>query len=1086
MRHTMKTISSAFATGLLSLAITAAPAFAQNPYRIATVAGTPYDRSGNNGPATQASIAGLGAAFRDGYLYLADSFRIWRIDPSGTITTVVGLLSSTYPYTPVAGYAGDGGPGLGAGLRGPGALEFDSAGNLYISDSGDGCIRKVTARLIGGAPQPLDGTEIVNTFAGTCTQTSSVLNSPEGLAFDSGAGVRDQAFYVADPGNANVRKVDMLTGAITTVPGSFVSPSGVAVDTATGAVYVADAGSSATHTPGQIFRVDPSGTVTSIAAPPAVTTPIRVRFGNSGILYALDTGAGQVWQISNPGLTTQTIAAVAGVTFKTGQDIVPDGAGGLFVTDLGKGEVYFAAGQAEAGSVLGQSFSAGSVIVVAGPSSVPTFAGDGGPATQARLFSPNNMTLDADGNVYISDNGNSRIRMVNAATGTISTIAGTGVSGFAGVPGPAASASISPVGILYRPGSGLFFTNGSARVLDDNNGYLTVANGTSGIPSASSIAFDAGGNLYVGDTVSGSLWKVDASGNATKIATGVAPSKGIGVDPNGNLYIAKASTHQIQKVTPGGVVSIYAGTGVAGGAGDGGPAILAQLQAPGGFVCDSVGNLYFTDGSNHTVRKIDTTGIITTIGGTPGVGGYSGDGGPALGSQLEGGNLVFDAWGNVYLSDIFNEVIRVLDNTLPVVTPTGTTGAATPYSANTWTNQTVTVQFACSDTGSGVATCPGNQAFSSDGVYQATGIATDRAGNSGTGIFAGIEIDKTAPTINATATITGGTAYAAGTWTNQSVTVHFTCSDGGSGVASCPADQVLVAEGQVASVSGTASDRAGNTASASFGPVWIDKTPPVLNPSVNPNPVPLNGTAVASADATDSLSGIQSQTCSAVVTSSAGAKSVSCTTIDNAGNVASAVTNYVVVTGANVTVQNGQSFNFVNQTITGNLTISGGNVILINTSVTGNLQMSGGNLTLGAGSSVKNDVQITGGGAFSLAGRIGGNLQIQNLPAGGANQVCGAIVIGNLVFQSNDSGVWIGSNSCAGNTVGGDLQVQSNTAAVQVWSNTVGGNLQVQKNNGSLAVFTNNVKSSLQCGGNASITGGGNTAGQKQGQCAAF
>jgi sugar lactone lactonase YvrE len=1091
MKIRTKKISRGFATGLLATALTAVSAFPQNPYRIATVAGTAYDRSGNNGPATEAGISGLGAAFQGGYLYLADSFRVWRIDPSGTITTVVGLLSSTYPYTPVAGYAGDGGPGLGAGLRGANALEFDSAGNLYISDTGDGCVRKVTARVVGGTPQPLNGTEIVTTFAGTCTQTSSILNSPYGLAFDPGSpGVRDQALYIADPGNANVRKVDMSTGIVTTVAGAFTTPVGVAVDPDTGALYVADIGGGATHAPGQIFRVDPSGTVTSIAAPPAVTTPARVRFGNNGILYALDIGAGKVWQIANAGLTAQTINPIAGLTFKTGQDIALDGAGGLFVTDSGKGEAYFAAGQAEAGSALGQSFSPGSVIVVAGPSSVPTFEGDGGPAIQARLLSPNDMAVDAAGNLYISDSGNSRIRFVNAATGTISTIAGNGVSGFAGVPGPAASASIAPSPILYRAGSGLFFNNGSTRVLNDNNGNLTVVNWTSGIPGVASIAFDVAGNLYVGDTASAALWKVDPSGNATKLATGVSPAKGIGVDPSGNLYIAKASTHQIQKVTPAGVVSIYAGNGIAGGTGDGGPALLAELQAPSGMVCDSVGNLYFTDGSNHTVRKIDTNGIITTIGGTPGVGGYSGDGGAALGAQLEGGNLVFDAWGNLYLSDIFNQVIRVLDDTLPVVTPTATTGGATPYSANTWTNQTVTVQFTCSDTGSGVATCPSNQVFSADGVYQATGVSTDRAGNSGTGIFAGIEIDKTAPTVTASATKSDGTAYVAGTWTNQTVTVSFTCSDAGSGVATCPSNVVLSAEGVTPAVTATASDKAGNTVNSVFGPVWIDKTPPTLNPSVNPNPVALNAAATAIAGAADALSGVASQSCGSVATGALGVFSVACTVTDKAGNTNSATTNYLVSTNGDVTIQAGQSFNFVSQRISGNLTIAGGTVTLNSSTVVGNLQVSGGSFSLTGNSVVQGNVQVTGGGSFSIGPtRIGGSLQVQSLPAATAvNTICGAAVNGDLQVQNNAAAIQIGVAGCAGNSVGGNLVVQNNGAAEQIYGNTVGNNLQVQNNASNTSVFQNVVKSNLQCNGNnaALFTGGGNQAAQKQGQCATF
>src|SRR5581483_10054290 len=147
-----------------------------------------------------------------------------------------------------------------------------------------------------------------------CTQTSSTLNSPLGLAFDPGsARTRNAALYIADSGNGNVRRVDMATAIVSTVAGTFSHPSGVAVDPATGALYVADSGA--------ILRVAPLGTISSIAAAPTVNKPSRLRFGNGGVLYALDTGAGKVWQISNAGTPSQTINAVPGVTLKTGQEI---------------------------------------------------------------------------------------------------------------------------------------------------------------------------------------------------------------------------------------------------------------------------------------------------------------------------------------------------------------------------------------------------------------------------------------------------------------------------------------------------------------------------------------------------------------------------------------------------------------------------------------------------------------------------------------------------------------------------------------------------------------------------------------------
>ena len=154
--------------------------------------------------------------------------------------------------------------------------------------------------------------------------------------------------------------------------------------------------------------------------------------------------------------------------------------------------------------------------------------------------------------------------------------------------------------------------------------------------------------------------------------------------------------------------------------------------------------------------------------------------------------------------------------------------------------------------------------------------------------------DTTLPTISASATKADSTAYTAGTWTNQTVTVHFTCSDSGSGIASCPADLVFSSDGTF-TATGTATDNVGNSASTSFGPIMIDKTAPGLSPSVFPNPVLLNGTATATAGATDAGSGVATQSCDPVDTSTVGTKTVNCTATDVAGNTATASATYRVI-----------------------------------------------------------------------------------------------------------------------------------------------------------------------------------------------
>jgi hypothetical protein len=179
-----------------------------------------------------------------------------------------------------------------------------------------------------------------------------------------------------------------------------------------------------------------------------------------------------------------------------------------------------------------------------------------------------------------------------------------------------------------------------------------------------------------------------------------------------------------------------------------------------------------------------------------------------------------------------------------------------------------------------------------------------------------------------------------------------------------------------------------------------------------------------------------------------------------------------------------------NGTFVGNLNVSAGQTCMfVGGGVTGNITQTGGNLML-SGTTIGGNVQVQGGGTFSITGfaRIVGNLQIQNLRASSAqNQVCGVSVSGNLTYQNNNAPIEIGAATmCHGNTVGGDLQVGNNAEAVGIVGNIVTGNLQVQNDTGSSMVFSNNVAKNLQCAGNTTITGSGNTASQKQGQCAAF
>jgi sugar lactone lactonase YvrE len=797
-------------------------------YGIATIAGTPYDPSADGGPATRAAVNLAGVAFRNGELYLTDGTRVRRITEDGIITTVVGLLDPVV-HQPIPGFSGDGGPAVGAQLRGAIALEFDGAGNLYIADSGDSCVRKVTARVVAGAAQPIDGTEIISTFAGTGTvpgnfgdglpAASALLNAPRGIAINPGSG----ALYIADQSNNNIRKVD-ASGIISTVAGTgaagfsdgsvasatFHFPTGITVDPGTGDIYVADVLNSRVRkiSGGNVTTFAGTGASSAAgnlneggAAIAANVRPVKVRFVN-GILYILDSGVGMIRQINiATGIITTLVGSglpsYAGAFPPIGdggpalsgllgsgpggvQDTAFDGAGNLFITDAASRRVRFVANPSAAATIFGQTVAAGNIATVAGPPAVVTFSGDNGPAAAAILFQGGGITFDPNGNLYLADSGNNRVRQITppqqtASPRTITTIAGSGTAGFSGVPGAATGAALQPGGLAFNTGN-LYLTNNGVRVLEIALSSITLVANATGASSpvatdgtdavkaclgASSIVFDKAGNLYAADGLNNRIWKVDTSRKVWTIAGGPAQTPlfgpgGLAFDPDGNLYTVDGLKNRILKITAHAphqpldgteTITVFAGTGQAGFAGDGGPATAALLNGPSGLVFDRVGKLYFTDGLNFRIRRIDREGIITTVAGT-GKASFSGDGGPAVAAEIRGGALAFDSYGNLFLMDSVNSVIRVLDDTPPAVafgTP------VPPPNAHGWNNTSVTIPFTASDTGAGVAsTGPLSPLVLTAEGAAVSGVvtATDRAGNQAHVTSRAIRIDKEGPVIS--------------------------------------------------------------------------------------------------------------------------------------------------------------------------------------------------------------------------------------------------------------------------------------------------------------------------------------------------
>ncbi|OFV97964.1 MAG: hypothetical protein A3H28_07235 [Acidobacteria bacterium RIFCSPLOWO2_02_FULL_61_28] len=245
-----------------------------------------------------------------------------------------------------------------------------------------------------------------------------------------------------------------------------------------------------------------------------------------------------------------------------------------------------------------------------------------------------------------------------------------------------------------------------------------------------------------------------------------------------------------------------------------------------------------------------------------------------------------------------------IDKTTPTISASAKTADNNPYTAGTWTNQNVTVHFTCSDSLSGLApgSPPLDTTVSSEGSnLSVSGTCTDLAGNSASATFNPIKIDRSPPTISVTARTADNRPYTAGTWTNQNVTVHFTCFDSGSGLApgSPPADTIVSAEGSSPSVSGTCTDVTEKSASATFGPINIDRTAPTITGSRSPaaNPNGWNNTDVTVSFAcSDALSGLAAGNPPPNTILGEGAnQSVTRSCTDNVGNSATAT-----VSGINI------------------------------------------------------------------------------------------------------------------------------------------------------------------------------------------
>jgi uncharacterized protein (TIGR03437 family) len=321
----------------------------------------------------------------------------------------------------------------------------------------------------------------------------------------------------------------------------------------------------------------------------------------------------------------------------------------------------------------------------------PGESGDAGPATQAQLNGPFTAVW-AGGSVYIADQVNQVIRKVTP-DGNINVFAGIGTAGFAGDGNTALNAYFNlPLGVAVDSSGNVYIadTDNNAIRKVDTTGHVSSLAGNTGsagyggdggqaisgyLNQPNALVLDSAGNIYIADTGNNRIRKISTSGIITSVAGNNYPSyagdggpavvaelnnpEGVAVDKSGNIYIADTSNNVIRKVSNG-IITTFAGTGVAGFSGDGAAAKQAKLYHPEGVTVDANGNVYIADSFNNRIRRVGTNGVITTIAGT-GVAGYGGDGLLATDSLMRfPSGVSVDPQGNIYVADPQNQIVRIM------------------------------------------------------------------------------------------------------------------------------------------------------------------------------------------------------------------------------------------------------------------------------------------------------------------------------------------------------------------------------------------------------------------------------------------
>ena len=701
-----------------------------------------------SGQATANDIPGPSAIVQDssGNFYVASaySYNVFKITSSGIISVFAG--------TGIQGFSGDNGPATSATLSAPDALAIDSAGNIYIGD-----LNRVREVNTAGIITTIAGNGVICSPSwGACGDgglaTAAQFDSPQGMLIDGSGNV-----YIADTQDNRVRLIAKSTGIVTTVAGTghfcdgptegcgdhgpattakLDYPTGMVLDSFGDLIFtdtrdqrvrciIGSTGgcNNATGAAGVIVTIIGTGQFCTPTTNPCgdggpasnahLYNPEGLFQDSAGNLYFADQLDSRVRKvtISNWKISTVAGTGVQGFSGDGGPaksaeldlpyDVLVDTAGNIWIADAGNQRIR-------------QVGTNGNISTFAGGAS----GGDNGPATSATLANPLSVAWDSQGNYYIADSANNRIRKVSAGSNIITTIAGTGSAGFAGDGGPATSAMLyAPFGVAVDSAGNIYFSDTLNYVIREisTSGVISTIAGNAGVqcdpptdqcgdggsatgPDAAfsnptAVSVDNLGNLYIADSFGNRIRQVYLSGpNAGEIVTatgsgqfghsgdgGPAPlalvnrPTGVANDAAGNVYISDTQNNEVRCILavslgcggsalPVDDILTYAFTGTPGFSGDGGLATKAKTVTPAQVAVDPAGNVYVGGGGNSLVRRIDAATLtIDTVAGNPlrpGLPGFGGDGGPATRATLNNDGLSVNAAKSLLIADNGNNRIR--------------------------------------------------------------------------------------------------------------------------------------------------------------------------------------------------------------------------------------------------------------------------------------------------------------------------------------------------------------------------------------------------------------------------------------------